>query len=141
MVQRRVVRPRRSAGLQDRVRTKGRRKAFGWPWCDPEPARRAMSAPWVETLEARTLLSALVTTDKGDYAPGMTAVITGGGFTRGETVELHVARTDGIPDAPPGNVPWLVTDGGAGDLDGIADGEIRTTWHVGPDYAGAKLEL
>ena len=87
----------------------------------------------LERLEDRTLLSATVITDKLDYPPGETAVITGTEFLIGETVELQVVHTDGTPNTGGGHDPWYVTDGGAGDLDGVADGAFRTTWYVNPD--------
>src|SRR5262245_40649736 len=93
----------------------------------------------VEQLEARNLLSATLLTDKPDYSPGDTAVITGSGFEVGETIQLQVVRTDGVSDYPPGNQPWQVTDGGDGDLDGRADGNLQTTWFVENQYRGATL--
>ena len=64
------------------------------------------------------LLAADVATDKFDYAPGSTALIStfsdGGAdhnFLVGETVRFQVVRTDGIADRAPGNLPWQVTDG------------------------------
>jgi Putative Ig domain/Matrixin/RTX calcium-binding nonapeptide repeat (4 copies) len=96
----------------------------------------------LEQLEDRTLLStapASLVTDKPDYAPGETAVLSGSGFQVGEAINLVVVRTDGIPDYPPENQPWQVVDGGAGDLDGVVDGNFQTTWYVAEQYAGASL--
>jgi protocatechuate 3,4-dioxygenase beta subunit len=76
---------------------------------------------------------ATVTTDLDDYPPGSTAIIYGENFDPGETVELQVLHTDGIPNTGGGHEPWQVTDGGAGDLDGKVDGKFRTTWYVNPD--------
>lgn len=83
------------------------------------------------------MLSALVATNQSDYAPGETALITtsndtseGLNFTSGETVTFQVTRTDGIADYPAGNLAWSVTDGGAGDADGVANGSIQTSWFV-----------
>jgi hypothetical protein len=92
-----------------------------------------------ESLEPRLLLSgtpmpttempltepavtaAIVTTDKADYSPGETAIITtsnteqeGAKFGEGEMVQFQVTRTDGIEDYPMGNLPWYVTDGVGG---------------------------
>ena len=100
-----------------------------------QPRQRA-SAFVLESLENRVLLSAtpmevtttepvvtaaVVTTDKPDYAPGETALITtsntsaeGLKFGDGELVQFQVTRTDGIEDAPMGNLPWYVTDGVGG---------------------------
>jgi hypothetical protein len=76
---------------------------------------------------------ATVTTDLDDYLPGATAIITGENFEPGETIELQVLHTDGIPNTGGGHDPWQVTDGGAGDLDGVVDGDFETTWYVNPD--------
>src|SRR5262245_48017457 len=93
----------------------------------------------IEKLEDRTLPSASLVTDKLDYVPNETALITGSGFQQGETIDLRVVRTDGLPDYPQGNQPWQVTDGGAGDLDGAINGNFQTTWFVEEQYAGASL--
>jgi protocatechuate 3,4-dioxygenase beta subunit len=74
-----------------------------------------------------------VSTDKEDYAPGSTATITGTDFEPGETIELEVLHNDGTPNTGGGHDPWLVTDGGTGDLDGRVDGNFQTTWYVNPD--------
>src|SRR5690242_6406558 len=87
--------------------------------------RLLLSATPVPTTEMpatqQPATAAIVTTDKADYAPGETAVITtsntsqeGLQFAQGETVEFQVTRTDGVPDYPMGNEPWLVTDGVGG---------------------------
>ncbi len=94
-----------------------------------------------ETLEERVMLSAWVTTDKGDYAPGQTATISAGGFAIGETVALQVVHDDGSDASNPAHQPWLVQDGGAGDLDGLANGQIQTTWAVGTSERNATLDL
>jgi hypothetical protein len=100
-----------------------------------QPRQRA-SAFVLESLEHRVLLSAtpmdvtttepivtaaVVTTDKADYSPGETALITtsntsadGLKFGDGELVQFQVTRTDGIEDFAMGNVPWFVTDGVGG---------------------------
>jgi preprotein translocase subunit SecB len=85
---------------------------------------------------------ATVTTDKDDYPPGATAIITGENFDPGEIIELQVLHTDGIPNTGGGHEPWQVTDGGEGDLDGIVDGNFETTWYVNPDdSANSAFEL
>jgi hypothetical protein len=76
---------------------------------------------------------ATVTTNLDDYPPGSTAIITGSNFQPGETIELQVLHTDGIPNTGGGHDPWQVTDGGAGDLDRVVDGDFETTWYVNPD--------
>src|SRR5258708_38295831 len=40
-------------------------------------------------------LDATVSTDKADYAPGSTVIITGSGFVSSETITLQVTLTDG----------------------------------------------
>jgi len=111
----------------------------------PDRKRRLTSSPrptrpfLLESLEPRLLLSgtpvpttempateppataAIVTTDKADYSPGETAVITtsnteqeGAKFAEGEMVQFQVTRTDGVEDFPMGNLPWYVTDGVGG---------------------------
>jgi hypothetical protein len=123
---------------------------------------KRMGLALLEPLEARAMLAADVATDRFDYPPGSTALITtfsdgnpGADFQVGETVQFLVARTDGLADAAPGNRPWLVTDGVAGfapyandsgvriapDLDGLADGRITTDWFVEGQYVNASLEI
>jgi hypothetical protein len=83
------------------------------------PVEVAIVAPAVPTAPAPP--AAVVTTDKADYAPGETALITtsntseeGPKFGEGEMVRFQVTRTDGIADAPMGNTPWYVVDGVGG---------------------------
>jgi len=106
------------------------------------------SAPWricarlplsLERLEDLTLPSAVVFTDRADYGPGQSALVTATGFQTGETVRLNVDLT--VP--PPGQSfsPWFVTDGGADDLDGVADGTIHTSWLITDQCIGATLLL
>jgi autotransporter-associated beta strand protein len=123
---------------------------------------KRMGLALLEPLEARAMLAADVATDRFDYPPGSTALITtfsdglpGPDFQVGETVQFLVVRTDGLADAAPGNRPWLVTDGAAGfapyvndsgvriapDLDGLADGRITTDWFVEGQYVNASLEI
>src|SRR5262249_35248404 len=119
---------------------------------------RVRATTQVELLETRQLLSATVTTDQQDYAPGSTAVITasndggpdnnfllGPNGEIGETVHFHIDRTDGgTVQAPPAVQDWYVTDGVSGfdahqdpitdqwifpDTDGVADGSIGTSWY------------
>ena len=91
----------------------------------------------LESLERRLLLAAEVTTDKLDYAPAETALISASNFQVGETVEFEVdhINADGqvVELGGQGHDPWQVTDGGPNDLDGKQDGNIQTTWYVNPD--------
>lgn len=67
---------------------------------------------------------AVVRTDKGDYQPGETAIITGEGFTSSEDVILRVTHANGINDGN-GHEPFVATS----DL----DGRITANWFVDPD--------
>ena len=95
----------------------------------------------VEQLEGRQLLSALVHTDAVDYAPGAVAVFTalndtnpGPNFQAGETINFHIARTDGVPvNSPPAVQDWSVIDG--------PDGTASTSWNVDSQFAGASLTV
>ncbi len=97
-----------------------------------------------------------VSTDLEDYAPGSTAVITASGLPAGSTIKFEVDHTlgagaDGVwgthddviaTSTGAGHEPWYVTDGGAGDLDGLANGSITSTWYVDPDDSlGARFVL
>lgn len=92
----------------------------------------------------------VVETDLLDYAPGATATITASDFIVGSTLEFQVLHVldpgdDGLygtsddvidteaNDSGEGHETWSVTDGGEGDLDGVADGNITTSWYVNPD--------
>ena len=97
-----------------------------------------------------------VTVDQADadYAPGETVGITAGNVAVGGTLKFTVANVDGPgPDgvygtsddvlgAPlSGSEPWIVTDGGAGDADGVANGQIVTSWQVNQDAVGERFLL
>src|SRR5688572_14884149 len=114
--------------------------------------RRKVSQFQFESLENRHLLAANVVTDQFDYSPGETAQITASDFGVGETVRFQVLHIDGTPNTGGGHEPWHVTDGVAGDFNGdgimegdldlVADGNIKTSWFVDPDdSAGATFEL
>jgi uncharacterized repeat protein (TIGR01451 family) len=80
-----------------------------------------------------------VSTDLPDYAPGSTATFTAN-VGVGDTVTFNV--TDVAGTAVSGtNQPWTITDGGFGDLDGVANGVITTTWAVGLDALGQAFVL
>jgi uncharacterized repeat protein (TIGR01451 family) len=81
-----------------------------------------------------------VTTDKADYAPGEIAFITASGLEAGATVEFAIADDPNAPgDDGDADVysPFSVTDGGLGDIDGIANGRIVTGWFVPIDNNGS----
>ncbi|HBL62348.1 MAG TPA: hypothetical protein DDZ80_29325, partial [Cyanobacteria bacterium UBA8803] len=90
-----------------------------------------------------------VSTDKPDYAPGETAIITGRGFAIGSTIQVALQDDPNDPgDDGITNIytPFSITDGVqikdvngnviGGDLDGVADGNFTTTWLVPPDPDG-----
>src|SRR5437016_3726350 len=52
---------------------------------------------------------ATVSTDKSDYPPGSTAIITGRGFQPGEAVQCQVLRIDINENSGPEHDPWQVT--------------------------------
>ncbi|MEB3312151.1 MAG: hypothetical protein VKJ02_18140 [Snowella sp.] len=80
-----------------------------------------------------------VITDKLDYAPGETATITASGFEVGSTIKFEIQDDptdpgdDGEADVYPS---FSITDGGEGDLDGVANGQVVTTWFVPTDNNG-----
>ncbi|MES2718825.1 MAG: hypothetical protein V4795_23910, partial [Pseudomonadota bacterium] len=98
----------------------------------------------------------IVTTDLEDYAPSSTAFITASGFSVGSAVMFQVqhvtdAGIDGVwgtaddalgDNSGNGHTAWYVIDGGEGDLDGLANGVILTSWYVDPDDSlGATFRL
>jgi hypothetical protein len=114
--------------------------------------RRKSQRLQLESLENRLLMAANVVTDQADYFPGETANIIASEFAVGETVRFQVLHIDGTPNTGHGHEPWEVTDGVVGDfdgngtldgdLDGVANGSIKTTWYVHPDdSAGSTFEL
>ena len=95
-----------------------------------------------------------VTTDKADYAPGETAVFTASNVDTGSTVTFSVAHVNAGADGVYGTeddqytydltgtgIAWAVLDGGAGDLDGMTDGSVVTSWYVNLDAANQAFVL
>ncbi|MDE2387899.1 MAG: hypothetical protein KGN35_02265, partial [Betaproteobacteria bacterium] len=98
---------------------------------------------------------ATVFTDKPDYNPGQTALITADGFLPGSEIKFQVqhitAGLDGVfgenpltginddqlsnkNDTGSGHTPWTATDGDeVSDLDKSVNGSILTSWYVNPD--------
>jgi CheY-like chemotaxis protein len=77
-----------------------------------------------------------VKTDKNDYAPGETAVITGTGFQAGEVVTLQVVHTEGAEEVIDDQHTHIETEGEGHepwDVTADASGSISTTWYVHPD--------
>ncbi|WP_210242677.1 SdrD B-like domain-containing protein, partial [Bradyrhizobium ivorense] len=96
----------------------------------------------------------LVSTDLSDYAPGSTATFTATKVAPGGAVQFTVWHSIGPgPDGIWGTIddqlgaplsggdPWIVTDGGAGDLDGVVNGTITTSWYVNADAANQSFLL
>ena len=80
-----------------------------------------------------------VSTDKADYAPGETVKITAGGFAKDSTIQFEIKDDPNDPgDDGEADVykPFSITDGGAGDLDGIANGQVLAAWGVPTDNNG-----
>src|SRR5262249_21218917 len=67
---------------------------------------------------------AIVQTDKFDYQPGESALITGTGFLPREVVTLEVAHVSGLEDGL-GHLPFTTVSD--------ATGRIRASWYVEPD--------
>src|SRR5688572_12196067 len=74
--------------------------------------------PAVETLEERLAAAAGVYTDRLDYAPEDTVLITAREFDPGSTVQFQVVHEPSTPgtEGGQGHEPWSVTDGASGDL-------------------------
>jgi Prealbumin-like fold domain len=101
-------------------------------------AERSYSRPSIHPLERLLLLSntfeASVFTDKPNYQPGETAVITGSGFSPNEIITLQIIHIDDTAEGGEGHTPWNV----AAD----AFGNFTSTWFVDPDdSAGSMFRL
>ena len=90
--------------FRDRVVNRVRRRAAR-DWA------RRMGLVRVELLETRAMLAADISTDRFDYPPGSTALITtfsdglpGQDFQVGEKITFQVVRTDGIESWAPGRL-------------------------------------
>ena len=108
----------------------------------------------LEALEQRlTPTVPSVSTDFLDYAPGSIVTITASDFQPGATVEFLVVHVTapgadgawGTPDdqlgdnSGLGHLPWRVVDGGIGDIDGVVNGSIVTTWFVNADDSDGAI--
>ena len=96
-----------------------------------------------------------VSTDQLDYAPGSTATFTASGVTGGSVqfvVQALNAGDDGVyftsddvvnsdTTSLLGTTTWEVVDGGVGDLDGLVNGQVTTSWYVDPDATDQFLRL
>ena len=83
------------------------------------------SAPRPNLRSPQMAVEAAVTTDKTDYLPGQTAIITGTGFGAGETVTLKVEHADDTEEGGEGHGSWNVT--------ADANGNFTSSWYVHPD--------
>jgi hypothetical protein len=86
-----------------------------------------LSAPGITpsaSPKAPAAAAATVRTDKFDYQPGETAVITGTGYTPGENVVLEVDHANGLADGE-GHLPFTALADGSGN--------IQSQWFVNPD--------
>src|SRR5215813_12488538 len=100
----------------------------------PEPVIQPVPLhPLAHLLNAPSVIETTVYTDKPNYQPGETAIITGSGFWPNEVVTLQVVHTDGIGEGGAGHAPWTVT---ADDF-----GNFTTTWFVDPDDSGGSTFL
>jgi hypothetical protein len=94
----------------------------------PAPGITPAAAP-----KAAAEAAATIRTDKFDYQPGETALITGTGFAPGENVTLQVAHANGLVDGD-GHAPFTVLADGSGNID--------SQWFVNPDdSSGATFIL
>ena len=106
------------------------------------------------TLSANSTPLLTVITDQPDYSPGMVATFTASNAGVGDTLEFTVAHVEAGADGIIGTADDVlaydisgtgttstVTDGGAGDLDGIANGVIVTNWAVNQDAFGQTFLL
>src|ERR1043166_483534 len=79
---------------------------------------------------------ATLISDKSDYPPGDTVLLSGAGFTPAEAITLEVMHSDGTfdNDSSEAHQPWQVT---ADD-----SGSFQTTWFVPTDQdeLGASLK-
>jgi hypothetical protein len=87
-----------------------------------------------------------VSTDKADYAPGETALISGSGFEPGSTVQITILETaDKDLDGPGPDNAELDDYGTVATVTVAADGTFEATWLVPPrpdaSALGATLEL
>jgi hypothetical protein len=102
--------------------------------------KRASRPCYVEHLEDRVVPSTLDAI-KTTFAPGETAVLHLVGLATGETVAIRVTRTDGGTGTPQASPTWLATDGGAGDFDHTADGQITFNYLVPSDATNATFQI
>ena len=76
---------------------------------------------------------ASVTTDKSDYPPGSTVIISGSGFQPGEIVQLQVLNVTNASDTGPEHDAWTTN--------ADENGNFTTTWYVTEDELNQTLRL
>ena len=89
--------------------------------------------PIVPLLHLTAAAQPVVYTDKPNYFPGETALITGSRFSPGEVVTLQVRHADDTAEGGAGHQPWSV----------VADsfGNFTTSWFVDPDDSAGSTFL
>jgi hypothetical protein len=78
-------------------------------------------------------LAQTVQTDKADYPPGSTVIITGNGFQPNESVQLQVINLTNPDDTGDEHSPWTVT--------ADENGSFTAFWYVTQDEADTTLKL
>ena len=96
------------------------------PVIDPGPNHRMR-----RLLRLANALEPIVFTDKPNYQPGETVLITGSGFAAIEIVTLQVVHADGMDEGGSGHEPWnVMTD---------EFGNFVSTWFVDPDDSAGEM--
>jgi len=98
------------------------------PLIEPVPIH-----PILPLLHLTAAIEPVVYTDRPNYFPGETALITGSGFSPGEVVTLQVRHADDTAEGGAGHEPWSV----------VADsfGNFTTSWFVDPDDSAGSTFL
>jgi hypothetical protein len=123
-------------------------ESLGYAAAGPGAGQGGESSSETETLQALAAPVAAeptVSTNKLDYRPGETALITGAGFTPGSTVEISILETgDTDVDGPGPDDTRLDDYGTVATVEVKEDGTFQANWQVpeDPDTAlGATLLL
>ncbi|HEX6647940.1 MAG TPA: hypothetical protein VF075_00325, partial [Pyrinomonadaceae bacterium] len=98
------------------------------PLIEPVPIH-----PILPLLHLTAAVTPVVYTDRPNYFPGETALITGSGFSPGEVVTLQVRHADDTAEGGAGHEPWSV----------VADsfGNFTSSWFVDPDDSAGSTFL
>ncbi|WP_156952343.1 N,N-dimethylformamidase beta subunit family domain-containing protein, partial [Bradyrhizobium sp. WSM1743] len=112
---------------------------------DCAPSNPSGAASWYRRADGLDVHGSLsVIADKSDYAPGSTATFTATGLWPGASIKFQIAD---LSSAPGANgiadiyTPFTIKDGGAGDLDGRADGTVVAEWQVPADGRATSATL